>query len=187
MIQKSGIAFDSWKWLSNSRFNSEHCRLIILKDTWVHFKPNCLWPNIRVLCLIFVRVFFQIKLLCTFTSWSIIWLETIVKTGRYTTFDSANVLKIVIFPLIIRRRILHNLRIFWMSRVTLQKFVSFWFFLLHERYCYMKAVFWLYLMSSQHILNHRLSHEPLSVLPDRKFIIWKYLILILNNWKNNVS
>ena len=94
------------------RFNHEHCRLIILKVTSAYFKPSCLWSNIRVLCLIFAGVFFQIKWVWIFISSSIIWLETTVKTARYTNFDSANVLKRVIFPTVIRLRILHNLRLF---------------------------------------------------------------------------
>ena len=103
-----------------------------------------------------------------------------VKSARYATFDSAKVLIIVIFNITskVRLCILHNLRIFWMSRITLQKFFSFWIFLLYEKW---PLIFWLHLMTSQQILNHRLIREPLSVLQYWQFHLWKCLILILNN------
>ena len=88
----------------------------------------------RVLCLIFAEVFFQINVLWIFISSCIMWLGATVKSARYTTFDSTNASKIVIFPSIVRLRTLHNLRIFWMSKITLQKFSSFWIFLLREQW-----------------------------------------------------
>ena len=103
-----------------------------------------------------------------------------VKSARYATFDSAKVLIIVIFNITskVRLCILHNLRIFWMSRITLQKFFSFWIFLLYEKW---PLIFWLHLMTSQQILNHRLIRELLSVLQYWQFHLWKCFILILNN------
>ena len=109
---KSGITFHPWKESSKIHFNHEHCRLIISKVTWAHFKPPCLWSVFRVLRLIFPRVFFQIKLIWIFISSFIMWLGTTLKSARYITFDIANVLKIITFPSIVRLRILHNLRIF---------------------------------------------------------------------------
>ena len=44
-----------------------------------------------------------------------------------------------------------------------------------------------YLVSSQQIFSHRLLHEALSVLQYPRFHIWKCLILVLNNWKNNLK
>ena len=64
--------------------------------------------------MIFAGMFFQINLVWIFMTSSSMWLETAVKEARYTTFDGANVLKIVTFPLIVRLPILYYLIIFWM-------------------------------------------------------------------------
>ena len=108
------------------------------------------------------------------------WLKTTIKGARYKTSDSANVLKIVILPLVVRFSILHNLRI--LSICCRSFFRSEYFY-------YMKReplIFWLYLISSQQISNHRQPLEPFSVLEYQRFLFWKCLILIPNNWKNNL-
>ena len=99
---------------------------------------NCNWSFCLFVCLFYV---FFLKKVASFNRSLLIskhflkWrLGTNVKRARCTVFDSGNILKIVIFPSIVTLRILHNLRIFWMSRTTLQKSFSFWMFLLHEKW-----------------------------------------------------
>ena len=100
------------KIFSNSLLTNERCRQIILDRMYTFFKPPLSKLLIRIFCLIFGLLWFQINSLWISFSWVIAELDKTVIGARYIILEISNVVKIVIFPSRVKFLILNIFRAF---------------------------------------------------------------------------
>lgn len=74
-------------WFSVQCFTHKDYWLIVLKIVSAHFKPPCIWFNVRVLCLVLGGMIFQIKL---------VWILChVIDRGSWTTYYMKKLPKVV--------------------------------------------------------------------------------------------
>ena len=129
LIKWSVISFRSWK------LSSQTCQIVI-HEHWATLEwmaaflrqPSSKELN-RFSCSILEVKLFQMKAFCIFCISSINCFENEIINVRYTILDTANVLKIIIFPSSVIFLILHKLKIFYILVMLFTKFCcicKFW-------------------------------------------------------------
>ena len=98
LIKWSGISFHSWNLLLYNRLTHEHWRLAIFEFMSTFLRPPSSKELHKVSCLILGVKLFQMKAFCFLCISSINCFENEVINVKNTILDSANVLKIIIFP-----------------------------------------------------------------------------------------
>ena len=143
------ITFHSWKESSYIFLTQEHGRLIIFFCILTFLRPQCLRSGHKVTFFIF-GLEDRRKVFYILSSSFMISEGTLDINERKTIFEIAKVLKTMILPSNVRRRIHQTFKTFWILVILSRKFFSFCFSLLYEKW--MPVIFIVPVHKSIHFL-----------------------------------